>query len=474
MASGMFDALNAIQRGQRQEDVDDQQRLRFMAQSPAQARALMSYEMADLAGKGLGRAASAMAGLDPRTQREKDVDAVTKAKAAMAEMPEADLSTPAGVDAYYKAVRDILVKNGLPAEAHAASVEWNKERNALTDRNLKQQEIERKAAADAAKAKTADAKVAADAERNRLLAERGLGEFVGWVKQIEATDDPQTKELLLQRANAEIAAKNRSGRKITLANAGDRIIARDESGAILGTDMVGEKPLDAKSREKAEAGKEADAMAYRSDMQGLQTVYKAAADLYNSPGLDDLIGKWTGIAAEMGPEKGGLTRELAIARLGAAGAEALGLYQQVQGASFLKALKDLKAAGKGSTGLGAVSEVEGNKIQAANGSLFPRQQPASFRRKLADFIDTVEAAANSLATRAQSDGVAPIHLDTIPLTGPSRGRAPAAAPTTPRAPQSAPAVDPSKVRVRRPDGQTGTIPRAKLEEYKAKGYTEVK
>lgn len=451
MASGMFDALNAIQRGQRQEDVDEQRRLQFMAQSPRQANALMSYEMADMAGKGLGRAASAMAGLDPRTRTERDVDAVTKAKAAMAEMPEADLSTPAGVDAYYKSVRDILVKNGLPGEAHAASVEWNKERNALTDRRVKEGELARR---------TAD-----DERKHRLGILR-----IASAEQIASARNATQEQIAEARLNAE-QLKTGPFKSVDYT---DHVEILNRFGEVISSKPKGARPLSEKDANKAKEADAAVANAYRSDMQGLQTVYKAAADLYNSPGLDDLIGKWTGIAAEMGPEKGGLTRELAIARLGVAGAEALGLYQQVQGASFIKALKDLKAAGKGSTGLGAVSEIEGNKIQAANAALFPRQQPASFRRKLSDFIDTIEASANILATKAQEDKIEPIHLNTIPLTGPSRGRAPAAAPTTPRAPQSAPTVDPSKVRVRRPDGQTGTIPRAKLEEYKAKGYTEVK
>lgn len=475
MATGMFDALNAIQRGQRQEDVDEQRRLQFMAQDPARARALMSYEMADLAGKGLAQAGSALAGRDPRSRSERDVDAVNAAKEAIGQLPEADLSTPAGVDAYYKGVMGVLRQHNLPAEAHAASVEWNKERNALTDRRLKDDELKRKIAADEAKARTERAKVEAAAERNRLLAERGMGEFVGWIKQIEETDDPQTKELLLQRVNAEIAAKNRSGKKITLSNAGDRIVARDETGAVIGTDIKGMEPLKPKDAVKAEAGKEADAHAYRSDMQGLQTIYKAAADLYNSPGLDDLIGKWSGLAAEIGKEKGGPVRELAIARLGQYGQEALGLFEQVQGASFLKALKDLKAAGKGSTGLGAVSEVEGNKIQAANAALFPRQQPASFRRKLADFIDTIEASANNLASRAQQDGIEPIHLNTVALTGPKGGKPTPAAPTTPRAPAAQPEQpgEPT-VMMRKGNGEPRPIFRSKIEEAKRRGYTEVK
>jgi hypothetical protein len=471
MATGMFDSLNALNREQRQEDVDDQQRLRFMAQSPVQARALASYDMADLAGKGLGQVASAAAGVDPRTYRERDVDALRAAKEAVGAMEDVDLNTPAGVDSYYKGVIDILRKHNLPAEAHAAAKEWNEYKGKNADRQLKEDELKRKVAADQVKANDLLAKQQAANERNAQLAQRGMGEFVGWIDRIEKTDDPQTKALLLQRANAEIESKKKG---VILENAGDRIIVRDKAtGAVIGkADEVGEKPLSAKDRMKNEA-KDADTLsAYRADMQGLQTVYKAAADFYNSAGLDDLIGKWTGIAAEQGPEKGGAFRELFISRLGASGQEALGLYQQVQGASFIKALKDLKAAGKGSTGLGAVSEVEGNKIQAANAALFPRQQPASFRRKLSDFIETIEAAANNLAVKAQEEGIEPIHLNTIPLSGPSRrGAAPASAPNTPQQPAQ-PGGEPTVKMMK--DGKTRQVFRSKVEEAKRRGYTEVK
>jgi hypothetical protein len=475
MAQGMFDALNSAYRNQRQEELDEQSELRFQAQSPAQARAMAVYEGGAMAGRGLGQAAAGIAGRDPRSRTERNIESLEKAKAAMAELGEPDMTNPAGVDAYYKGVIDILRKHNLPAEAHAAAQEWNEYKNKTADRKLKEDELTRKKDADAVKAADLKRKNELTAERNQQLAARGMPEFVQIIDRIEKETDPATKEMLTKHANALIESKKKG---VVLENAGDRVIVRDKAtGAVLGTDVKGMEPLKPKDAAKEKAGKEADATAYRSDMQGLQTVYKAAADFYNSPGLDDLIGKWTGIAAETGPEKGGAMREAFLARLSPAGQEALGLFQQVQGASFLKALKDLKAAGKGSTGLGAVSEIEGNKIQAANGALFPRQQPASFRRKLADFIDTIEASANNLAVKAEENGIPPIHLSTIQLTGPVRGKAAPDAPTRPRAPaqQSKPTVDPDRVRVMHPDGvQTGTIPRAKLEAYKAKGYKELK
>jgi hypothetical protein len=447
----MFDALDRIDRGQRQEDQDEERRLQFMAGNPDAARARMSYEMAGLAGKGLAQAGSAMAGLDPRSRTERDVDNVTAAKAAIAELPEVDLTTPAGVDAYYKGVIGALRKHNLPAEAHAASVEWNKERNALTDRNIKQKDLDRKITDDARKHELGVLRIAS-------------------AEQIAAAKNATAADI----ADAKLTAAQLQTGPFKSVDYQDHIEVINRFGEVISSKPKAQKPLSAKDQGKADDAETASRAAYQTDMQGLQTVYKAAADLYNSPGLDELIGKWTGIAAEQGPEKGGPFREMFIARLGPRGQEALGLFQQVQGASFIKALKDLKAAGKGSTGLGAVSEVEGNKIQAANGALFPRQQPESFRRKLAAFIETIEASAHILGTKAQEDKIEPIYLNTVQLTGPGRrGAPPAEAPTTPRpgtggAQSGEPTVTMTK------DGKTRQVYRSKVEEAKRRGYTETK
>ena len=469
MLSGLF---GPTPQALRQEDLDEERALQFAARDPFQAMAHTAYSSAALAGKGLGKAIVGAAGGDPRDPNERYADSMAKAKAAISDMPDVDLTTPAGVDSYYKGVIGILRQNGLPGEAHAAAMEWNEYKNKTADRNVKIDDLNRKKAADEQKAATERAKVEAAAERNRLLAQRGLGEFVGWIDRIEKTDDPRTKQMLIDRANAEIAKTNRSGKKLYLENAGDRVIVRDESGAQLGTDVMGEKPLSAKDAAKAKGADQQLASAYRSAMLAMQTSYKAAADLYNSRGLDNLIGKWTGIAAESGPEKGGAIREAFIARLNPAGQEALSLFNQVQGATFIQALMDLKNASKtGATGLGAVSEIEGNKIQQAKGSLWPRQQPASFRRKLADYIGTIEAAANLMAEKAKEDGLDPIHLNVVPLSGPTRGAGPAPAPVTPAVPQSGTA-EPTVRMVHPKTGRLWDIKQSKVEEAKKRGFKE--
>lgn len=470
MATGMLDALFAPkQKDLLAEERAEEQRLQFQASDPFRATAHAVYEGSTMAGKGLGRAAAAAMGGDSRTPSDRQVDAIERAKAEIAAMEDVDFSTPAGVDRYYLGVINILRRNGLPGEAHAAALEWNKHKNEAADRGLKVDELNRKKAADEAKAAELKRKNEIAAERNKALADRGLPEIVRIVNAIEKETDPVSRDRLVKYANAQIESKKKG---VILENAGDRVIVRDKAtGEVIGTDIMGEKPMTEQQRDKATRADAGLETAYKAAMLAMQTAYKAAVDLYNSPGLDNLIGKWSGIAAETGPEKGGFAREAAIARLTPAGQEALSLFNQVQGATFIQALLDLKAAGKGSTGLGAVSEVEGNKIQAAKGSLWPRQQPESFRRKLADYVSTIEAAANNLAGKAKEDGLSPIHLNIVPLTGPIRGRA--AEPASPTPKPAEPAAGEPTVRLFHPKTKKPwNILRSKVDEAKRRGFTE--
>jgi hypothetical protein len=461
-ANGMFDS---IFRNLRQEEQDEEEQLQYLAQDPSRATAHAAYSGAAMAGKGLGRAVAGMAGQDPRTPQ----DRMQGAMKALGELEEADMNTPAGVDAYYKRVIDTLRQHGLPGEAHAAAQEWHKHKNEQADRQVKIDETNRKKAEGERAAAIKEEANRIKALRAQQLAAQGLPEFIQIVDRIEREQNPTVRKLLMDRANQQ------AGGKVKFEEAGDRIVVRNERGDILGVDEIGEKPMDEKDRVKSEQAKQKQEPAYRSAMQALQTQYKAAADLYNSPGLDDLIGKWTGLAAEYGLGQDGMLAHAAVLRLSPEGQEAMGVYQQIIGGAFVNALQQLKAAGGGSTGLGQVTEVEGKKITTATNALFPRQQPASFRRKLADYIDTLEATAEIMRDAAKSDGLTPIELNVVPLSGPQRGAAPVVAPTRPRSDStSAPRAGGDRVRVRRPDGATGTIPRAKLEDYKAKGYTEIK
>ena len=124
------------------------------------------------------------------------------------------------------------------------------------------------------------------------------------------------------------------------------------------------------------------------------------------------------------------------------------------------------------SGLGALSEVEGNKIQSAKAALFPRQQPASFRRHLADYIDSIEQAANRLNAQAGKNDMPALHLSIVPLTGPVKGGA-KPAPTRPAgAPAGAPQPS-GRIRMQKGDKTLNVVP-SKVEEAKRRGYTEIK
>jgi hypothetical protein len=418
---------------------------------------------AKMAGEALGSMAVRAGGGDPRSNGER----MQAAMKAMSQMPEADMTKPEGVDNYYRGVINILRQQGLAGEAHRAAQEWNAYKDKQTDRQVKIDDLNRKKTDDARKAGIAEDANRIKAERNKQLSQQGLPEFVQLVDRIEKTEDPVTRKRLLDYANAKIESLQKG---VTFEDAGDRILVRNKAtGAVIGTDLVGEKPMNAKDANKLKSLESA----YQAAMLAAQTDYKAAVDLFNHPGLDNLIGKWSGIAAERGTDKDGALREGAIAMLTKDGQDALALFNQVQGGAFVRALSDLKTAGGGSTGLGQVTEVEGQKVTAAKGALFPRQQPESFRRHLKDYISVVEQSSHILGGKAKEDGLNPVDLNIIELTGPIRGRAGVPAPTTPRSSPRAP-TDGDRVRVLRPDGQTGTIPRAKLQEYTTKGYKEIK
>jgi hypothetical protein len=481
MATGMLDALFATkQKDLLAEERAEDQRLQFQASDPFKAAALATYEGGAMAGRGLGRTAAVAMGRDPRTSAERQAGSIEKAKAEIAAMGEIDFSTPEGVDKYYLGVINILRKNNLPGEAHAASVEWNKHKNEKADRDLKADEIARKKAADAEKAKTEQAKVAAAAERNRLLAQRGMGEFVGWIDRIEKTQDPRTKQLLIDRANAAIAKDNRAGRKITLENAGDRVIVRDETGAVLGTDMMGEKPLTGKEREKADGATQEAANAYRELKANLQAAYDAAVSLYNHPGLPKIFGPRRGRYVGEDKDHPILGTFASVTADDEAGA-ALALYRRVAGITFLEGLQTLKRASKtSSTGLGAVSEKEGDKVQAAAVAIDRMQQAPDARNQLQKYLAELVALGDRLDLRAEEDNVPVVPLQEKQLVVPrgQQGRVtePSPTPAAPRAPrQPAQSAQPAAGTVRLYHPKTKkpwNIKPDQVDEAKRRGFTE--
>jgi hypothetical protein len=454
-ASGMLgDLFSPKFKDLQAEEAAEEQRTQFLAQDPFKAMAHTAYSGATLAGKGLGRAAAALTGRDPRTSTERNVAAVEAAKAQVAQLGF-DPADPKSTDQFYKQVIQILQKQGLPAEAMAVAKEWNTQKLGDGKLRLENDRLERQRANDL----RIDARAA---ERNALLKEK-LGAPASQVGKLWADMERATDPA--KRASIAQAIGNLTAQKWEAVDLGDRVELRNKvTGELIGSE---EKGLPPKDIEKA---KDADAKAvnaFGAAHLKMQADYDAAVDLYNHPGLAEFVGRWSGIAGETPPDQRGIGTQLIIGSLSDKGRGALAKFEQVRGSAFLAAFQELKQASpNGSAGFGALSDAEGARIQAAKAALNPRQGAASFRAELAKYISQLEASWNLFNSRAPQENIPPRPLQTRALGAP-KGKAAVAAP----APAAVPAGD--RVRVKAPDGSTGTIARDKLDAAKARGYTEI-
>ena len=474
MAAGMLSGLFAPKYDDMQQDRrDEESRLQRVAtMDPFQQAGYAGLQGARMAGRGLGTAVAGAMGADARPPAEKNMDAVTEAKRQVSELGF-DPEDPKSIDEFYKRVIQILQKQGLAAEALAVAREWQTQKRAdlragNEDKRLQLQndELARKRERDAANTATAR-------ERNRILEQRGalkpetiqlLAEYDG-VDPLDANGKFK-QDAIVARLNAISAPKG-----VKFVNAGNRIVMTDSQGNELRTIEVGARPMNEKDEAKAADKDRNLGSAYASAKADYQKQYDAAVALHNHPGLSGITGR---IGRLVGEEKEGqLTTAGHLATTAASDTSraALALWKQVTGTTFLAGLAQLKAASPtGTTGLGAVSNAEGSKVQAAAAALSREQSDADLRKQLAIYIQTLVDSAGRLDAAATGEKVQAIPLRTKPLAGaPAQAAQPPAQP-----PSAAPAAPSDRVRVKMPDGQVGTIPRANLETAKAKGAVEVK
>jgi hypothetical protein len=196
-------------------------------------------------------------------------------------------------------------------------------------------------------------------------------------------------------------------------------------------------------------------------MSALQNTYNAAVRLHNHAGVSGITGRLGRLVGE--PSMAG---QAATTAASAESRAALALWKQISGTTFLEGLQQLRAASPvGSTGLGQVSNIEGDKVQSAAAALAREQDAADFRLNLKIYLGKLAEAAKALAAAAPIDKVTPIPLKEMPLSvlgGKPSERAPAA-----------PAAG-GTVRLRLPDGRTGNFPAANVAAAKAAGAVEVK
>ena len=146
-------------------------------------------------------------------------------------------------------------------------------------------------------------------------------------------------------------------------------------------DRQKEKRAQDKEDRKVEAADAAIVSALQGTVRLLDNDIQSAERLLAHSGLSWITGARAGLAG----------RAAAALSSDAAGAHALLLNVQAQ--TFIKALQDLKATSRtGASGLGQLTEREGDKIQNAKTALDPQQPTDQFKRTLASYIDQLKAA----------------------------------------------------------------------------------
>jgi len=436
--------------------------LRVAQLSPEQQSTYQHQVNQGFINQGIKGAVGGALGVDVRSADAKKRDAIERVKAQV----QASGIDPENLDSFYVAVIKALGAEGFAAEAAEVAREYQAQKLARQKGEVELREQRRKEAKDVATSEQA-------VERNAIARAR-LGasapETEKLLNLLDRTTEPNARKAITARLNALAAGK------VIFNDLGDRVQMIDPTTKeVLRTDVKGAAPETGGAKAKREAKDVGRGSAYNEIMAGLQNRYDAVVDLYNHPGVAGITGATGRFVGEKTSEGETTLGRIATTVAGKDSRAALALFERVQGGAFLAGLERLKAASKtGSTGLGAVSEKEGDKVQSDAAAISRAQDAVDFRAALAIYARSMEAAAGRIAADAQTYSVEAPALEAHALVAPGlRGKAAPAAPAPAvKAAPAAPAAD--RVRVQSPDGQTGTIPRSQLEEAKAAGYTEVK
>ena len=429
MARGMLEGIFSPDfRNLRQEELDEEQRTQFLANDPFAAMAHTAYSGARMAGRGLGEAAARAAGVDPRTPLKRQSDAVQAAKAQVSQLG-LDPDDPASMDQFYRQVITILQKQGLAAEALEVGKEYHAQKRQRTKDDLDVRKLER--------LERNDANLAAHRKAQNELALKRLGRMgppvVQLLDRLNETTDP------FARRNIIAAIEKATAGTVKAVDLGDRVQLIDAAtGEPIREEDKGAAPMPEKEVVKAGAAENKANAAYSEAMAGLQRQYDAAVALHNHPGVEGITGRWGKWVGE-----DGMFPQLPTWLSGDDARSALALYKQVTGGAFLAGLSKLKSASStGATGLGAVSEKEGDKVQSDAAALDRLQEAQDFRRQLATYIREMEGFADRLAAAAPGDKISPIPLQKKPLTNGRGGTVVRTGPPPgPSVPAAAPAGD---------------------------------
>lgn len=434
-SGGMLGNLFAnSDRASRQEEIDNEKRLADLARMDGfTADRLATYTGADMAGQGLGSVVAAAAGKDPRSPAQKNEQAIQAAKAQVAQLGF-NPDDPKSMDDFYKKVIAILQGQGLVAEAMAVATEYRAEKLKTQEGELKVRDLTRKEGADAEKAKS-------DAARLEILRSKGVPEYAQLVALADKATDPATRQMYVDRLNM-LAGKASKG--VKFADAGDRIIVVD---ALTGEEIKSyDKGLAPKDEAKKSKADEKEVEAYASIKADMQRQMDKAGMLYNHPGVAGITGR---VGRLVGTE--GMAGQTATTIASGPARAALDLHTSVVGGTLMTGLSKLKQESKtGASGLGALSEKEGSKVQADTAALDRNQDAKDLRLRLSQYIDGIMAAGARLDVKAKEAEVTIIPLVKPQLKGaPSAPQAPQQplATTTPVAAPTAPAGTEEWVRV---------------------------
>lgn len=371
-------------------------------------------------------------GVNTQSQAQRHEAAIERAK-TRARALGFDPDDPASIDRFYREVIRILQSEGLVAEALEVAREYQQQKVA---------ERRASAAEDMVAQRREAAELRAQTARESLeAAKQKLGgrdpEFVVLLDRLAALEtrlasldagDPQRQSVELAITNL-LSRLNRLGqqRSVRVLKTNDRYEVYDAAtGEVVRSGGLGERPEPpgaAQKREAAEAkAAVADAKAqtaYAAMKESIQAQYDAAVSLHNEPGLREITGRPYGVIFDNTPSGPG--RAFAEATLSDAGRRALGLFNQVRGGAFLSGLAELKRASPtGATGLGQVTEIEGQKVENAKLALALSQPTPAFRGHLKRYVESIERAAQIIDAEAQTLGFNVVPLRQRQLITPSK------------------------------------------------------
>ena len=200
----------------------------------------------------------------------------------------------------------------------------------------------------------------------------------------------------------------------------------------------GEKPMSEAERRRVEVAERREDRAEKKDEAKAADAEKAAWDALeaNTKAIDEEIRTVQRLREHPGRFKiigdvyGALPLAVVAVRSGGAGA----IYAQLEGQTFSRALQELKATSKtGASGLGQLTENEGNKIQTAKAAINRQQPDAQFDRTLDDYIRQLQDSRAKFAGALAQTG------RTVPISAPPVSDRPAVT-----APVAAPAATPGR------------------------------